>query len=154
MRAAATSNTGKQGSSVSFEPAETTVSIDWLSLVGTPTDEFLGWAEENQNVRIYKSTWNLTQDSWNVPSRGYFVQSEGAHFEAGKMAWRFNPNNVDLAFVREVLSRYFVCERVSRIDVAIDINEDLADVLIDVPRRGKNMIMTAGGRLETVSFGT
>jgi hypothetical protein len=147
------SNTGNQRSQPT-PPEAPIASIDHVTLLCEPQEHFIRWAETMNNIRIMEERPQTYSDSWNLPDYGLFMQKSGRFFHGNLVLYLVNPSRVPNDFIAEVLTEHLIPERVTRVDATVDVPVDLSECSFNVSRRKRCEYISAGGKVESVAFGT
>lgn len=135
-----------------------TCSIDNLTLLSNLTNKHqfhrFMTSTDNEYVKSYKSNPDVYpyRDSWLMVDGSFLQYAEGPASRVPEIRFEFNPNKCNIADVL-TLRTFFEKPRPSRVDVAIDFEQDLSRYLWICSGMKSNRWYSRHGRLETLYYG-
>ena len=135
-----------------------TCSIDNLTLLSSLRDKRQFHAHMtstgNEYVKSYKSNPDVYpyRDSWLMTDGSFLQYADDTASNVPEIRFEFNPNKCNIAELL-VLNSFFEDRRPSRVDIAIDFNQDLSRFLWICPGMKSKRHYSRSGQLETLYFG-
>ena len=144
------------GTQLSLFPTEPDpkASLDMISVLGHPLEDFFGWADErssNHSSMFVKGeipAKDRTTSATRLPEYGHFATRKGGEL----VLYTFNPNTVPEWAIAEALS-HLTPERITRVDVSLDYFFDFSDFRFGFPRRTQQKFVNAAGEDMSMAFG-
>ena len=144
------------GNSASNTPVDTTsdtppltkVSIDKVGMLCRPLPSFWDWVETKAGTATTKTSGSRVLSTCNAPGYGHFATRRNGEY----VVYTFNPNVEDEWEIAEALS-HLEPERITRIDIAIDIRRSFGQCEFRVPRYKRQTFARPTGTTESMAFG-